>query len=56
MTLHHHARQAANLARMWPTLGRTAGNRLAAVFGIPASILTLARILAESERNQITGE
>lgn len=50
MTLHPIARRAANLARMWPSLGRTAGLKLAQIYGVPLSILTLARVLAESER------
>lgn len=46
----NQARIASNIARLWPILGREAGNRLAARFGVNPSILTLARILAESER------
>ena len=50
MNLHPIARRAANLGRMWPSLGRSAGLKLAAIYGVPLYILTLARILAESER------
>jgi hypothetical protein len=48
--IHPQARIAANIARQYPSIGREAANRLAARFGVPASILTLARILAEAER------
>lgn len=50
MNICKEARIAANLARLWPMLGREAGNRIAALYSINPSILTLARILAESER------
>lgn len=50
MKLCNQARIAANLARLWPSLGREAGNRIAARFGVNPSILTRARQLAEAER------
>lgn len=50
MSICKEARIASNLARLWPMLGREAGMALAARFGVNPSILTLARILAESER------
>ena len=53
--IHPQARIAANLARLYPSIGREAANRLAAHFGVPMSILTLARILAEAERAGIKG-
>lgn len=48
------ARIAANLARMYPSLGRDRVRQLAATYGIPASILTLARVLAQAERSGVT--
>lgn len=53
MKLHPQARIAANLARMYPSLGRDRVSQLAARFGIPAAILTLARVLACAERNGV---
>lgn len=50
MNICNQARIAANLGRLWPSLGREAGNRLAARYGVNPSILTLSRILAEAER------
>ena len=51
----NQARIAANIARMMPALSREAANLLAARFGVPASILTRARQLAEAERNNLRG-
>ena len=53
MTLHPIARRAANLARMWPSLGRTAGLKLAEIYGVPLSLLTTARVLACAELNNL---
>ena len=50
MTICNKARIACNLARLWPIIGREAGNRIAARFGVNPSIMTLARVLAEAER------
>jgi hypothetical protein len=37
--IHPHARIAANIARMYPSIGREVANRMAARFGVPPSIL-----------------
>lgn len=51
MTIHPTARRAANLARLWPSLRHP--YITATAWGIPPHILTLARVLACAERNQI---
>jgi len=50
MILHPQARIAANIARLYPSIGRDAAKAMAARFGVNPSILTLARVLAECER------
>ncbi len=48
--LHPHAQAAARAARNWHIWGRYAAGRYAAKRGVPLSILTLARVLANAER------
>lgn len=53
MTIHPIAAAAARAARNWNTWGAYAARRYAERQGVPASILTLARVLACAERNHI---
>lgn len=55
MTLHTQARRAANLARCYPSLSPDTRKRIIAAWGLPAPLVTLARVLAEAERNNIKG-
>jgi hypothetical protein len=53
MTIHPQARIAANIARMYPLIGRRVALMIAERHCIPVTLLTLARVLAEAERAHI---
>lgn len=53
MTLHPIAIHAARAARNWRTWGPFAARRYAERNGVPASLLTLARVLAAAEQGGI---
>lgn len=53
MPLHPIATAAARAARNWRTWGPYAARRYAERHGVPSGILTLARVLACAEINNI---
>ena len=54
-TIHPHAMHAARAARNWTRWGAFAARRYAERHGVPAGILTLARVLACAEKAGIAG-